>query len=470
MGLPESYRATFYLEATKDKGGGDPIPLADRAKEYVQSLLDGYPQLPADLAKTDHAPSILKLLETAVEAEGEYNQQVTEMTRLQEHLNTLTIRLAATVALAKGDLRVLSSIVSDEAGKKALAGARGEQQSDIEALADMEVLPSVDIPASRPPVETPLTDEADPAALELGEALSSLDEPVLHRKPDATIVEEEKPEPGITWVELLGQDHTRSDQELIIKIMNRLTQHMPELSEYRGNILGAIQKLADIEPDGILVTLHNVYEDPRSIRTIARFLALYHRVKTGEIVPKEKFLTHAANIQRGDEFTYSLLPLAQSPDAAKAGKQPAARETKTPQPAKADVEKQQAIDTLLELFGLFYEAAEANNFNGHWPIQNSRLAIIYGKLSTTFVEKAIKDGIVTATKDQKMRLCLNERDALTLLLYKLQERTLRNFKPNERRKRLNTVMRHYWEARDKFTEQYFLHKKTNLPYPGLNRG
>lgn len=303
----------------------------------------------------------------------------------------------------------------------------------------------------------------DSASHELGEALASLDAPFFPEYSGAVILEEENPV-TLTWQDILGPDFKTSDQQMLIKILARLSEQVTELQPFQGNALGAITQLGSVNPEYLALVVLEEYTDPRSLPTIARFLALYHWTQTGELRPKEDFMNHAKALF--DEETHSLrLPAA--PDQALPDTIRDVLEGQTsPQVEQSPTsEKDQRIGQLLELFRKFYEAVEANNFQESWPVDAGRLAIVFGKLNTNFIEKVIKNGIVAPIINNRGRYALNERDALMLLHYRSDN--MERLGVRLAGKKLGTLMRHYWEARSQFASEYRERTGKELPHPGL---
>lgn len=411
-----------------------------------------------------------EIVRKAATALTEAQDQLTEQ---QIYQQTLQIRVAIRMALDSGDTTMLKRIVNDPEGIKALAS--GDSAETEQILEDLETAQALDDASNSelPPAESieqsegeepqnETTSETPASIKELNATLSGIGAPLLQdEQPKAVIVKQEK-EDQLSWEDVFLGKPNKSEQQNLTNIMNKL---IPDLGLQRleGDILGAIQQLTDMDPDFILLALQENYKDNRSQTSVARFLSLYHRMKEGEYLSSKQFLKHASLIINNQ--TNDLLPLAENPKELPKDSSAKIIGGKNDGTAKTNAEqgKNLAMGHLMELFRDFYAAIEAKNFQEHWPVDAGRLVVIYGKFSTTFVEKAMKDGIVNPLTSKKQRLSLTEQDAIRLLLYKKENlETLSTKRANQK---LDQIMQYYWEARDKFAQEI----GDKLPYPGLDR-
>lgn len=472
----------LLLEASADQPSGEP-QIMERVKTYIQELLERYPELPENLAHSEHAGAIRAILTSVVEAQSELDQIQQEAQRQEKHINELVLRVALTKAMAQTDLPFLRSIISSKEAEALFSTISDETSSSIADLTSAGALPTpktlkvprvfqekpARVEESPPPIEIPeeTPSSADAVADEITRALSTLGAPQITTRPEGEIIEtDEIAGTGPSWKEILGENFTPSDQQLVVKIMDRLTKHISALEPYVGDSLGAIQKLPEIDPEILLLALQEEYTDGRSLPTLTRFLSLYWRISYDELLPRDYFLPHAQKILTGT--TESLLP-----EKDRQAPHPSLRETIREalvgeiEATPVEEENSEAVGTILELFREFYAGVEANNFQGHWPVEGGRLAVILGKLSTNVTEKAIKDGVIKAEPSKNHRDALNERDALSLLYYKSWN--LEQLGAKRARTKLNSLMRSYWEARAIFAQEYREKTGKELPYPGLEQ-
>lgn len=424
-------------------------------ESIVQPLLETWPNLPDDLAASEYAPVIERLLQQTVSAHGRQTQLETELTQNQQEIQTLTQRLARAVQTAREDIQDAQQISASE--------TKTSEESSIAPSPSDENLPVTESSQETRREVTP--DE------ELGTALAALGEPTIHQEPPGVILEEAPQTNGLTWVEILGPYNDNTNQTSIKKTMTRLIENIAELRPYKNNVLDAIQKLADLDEDELWLNLREEFkEDGRSVKTIARFLSLYYRLKTGEFKPWEELADHARLLM--EEKVETLLPAAQStttetpPDEEISPEENGEENGSDLLQELEAKEKENSINFMVKTFRLFYEGVQANNFSVHWPVDAGRLAVAFGKLKSSFIDKALQDFIIRPGINERGHETVTELDALRLFIYRIDKKLLSR-SPKDVRKKLEELTEYYSEAREIFAAEYRAKTGKDLPDPGL---